>query len=64
MDDLLSLDIGDYADNPEWQEVVQNGAQPELSGILKRVSGAYRKREPIQELTICGSLCRDLIIYT
>lgn len=22
----------------DWQEVVENGAQPELSGILKRVS--------------------------
>lgn len=38
MDDLFSLlDAEGYTTDPEWQQVVQNEAQPELSGILKRV---------------------------
>lgn len=28
--------------DPEWQKVVQNGVEPELSGILKRVSSGGR----------------------
>lgn len=38
MDDVfLFLDANQFAD-PEWENVVKNEAQPELSGILKRVS--------------------------
>lgn len=40
MDDLYAfVDPELFTGDPEWQEVVQSGAQPELSGILKRVSG-------------------------
>ena len=39
MEDLLPfLDLEQFTEDPVWQEVVGNGAEPELSGILKRVS--------------------------
>lgn len=37
------LDPVESTADADWQEVVQNGVQPELSGILKRVSSGGGK---------------------
>lgn len=38
MDDCLLDFVAQEETNPEWRELVENEIQPELSGILKRVS--------------------------
>lgn len=67
MDDLFSLlDAEEYTTDPEWQQVVQNGAQPELSGILKRVRVCSRniKRELSSAITnVTFVFCRVSTTY-
>lgn len=67
MDDLFSLlDAEEYTTDPEWQQVVQNEVQPELSGILKRVRVCSRniKRELSGAITnVILVLCRVSTTY-